>query len=73
MMSPRISILDILIQQQGRHLPTKHPGSKSHRRHMGSGRQRRRDQRIRQRSVLDARVATVRAQDPAITEDEAVR
>ncbi len=68
MSSPRLSFLDLLIQKEGHHHPTKHPGSQSHRRTMGSAKQRRRDLRLRRRSALRARVATAH---PERIEDEA--
>jgi len=67
------ALLNVLYRtlRPGERLNTGHPGSKSHRKAMGSAKQRRRDLRIRQRSALAGRVATVRAHDPMITEDEA--
>jgi hypothetical protein len=55
----------------GERLVTGHPGSKSHRRHGFGPDQRRRNARLRQRSALAARVATV-SRARGVTHDEAV-
>ena len=68
MSSPRLSILDVLLQQQGRHTPTKHPGSKSHHKHVKhKDKQRRRNLRLRRQSDLRDRVAS---SHPERIEDE---